>query len=186
MNKSYSQLGQDIFVENILKNKKNGIFLDIGGSEPIHINNTYLLEKKHGWKGISIDINEEYKTKWNDSDRDSSGFIVSDALIIDYDKLILNLLEFNKKDRIDYLSIDLEPPAITLELLLKFPLDKCRFSVITFEHDLYRGNQHILDKSRELFIKNNYKLVVDNINNQEDWWIDSNYDFEWGPIKTHY
>jgi hypothetical protein len=38
----------------------------------------------------------------------------------------------------------------------------------------------------ENILKNNYKLVVDNINNQEDWWIDSNYDFELGPIKTHY
>jgi hypothetical protein len=76
----------------------------------------------------------------------------------------------------------MEPPEVTLEVLLKFPIETCRFSVITFEHDLYRNNLHILNQSRELFIKNNYKLVVSNINNQEDWWIDSSYDFEWGPV----
>ena len=33
---------QDKFVLNVLKNKKNGTFLDMGAHEPIHINNTYI------------------------------------------------------------------------------------------------------------------------------------------------
>ena len=181
-NISYSQLGQDVFVKNILKHKKNGIFLDIGGGEPIKINNTYLLEKHYNWSGISIDINSEYKIQWDTSDRNPSGFIVHDALTLDYNKTISSMLSTNKTDRIDYLSIDMEPPEVTLDVLLKFPIEMCRFSIITFEHDLYRNNLHILKQSRELFEKNNYKLVVSNINNQEDWWIDSSYDFEWGPV----
>ena len=181
-NISYSQLGQDVFVENILKYKKNGIFLDIGGGEPIKINNTYLLEKHYNWSGISIDNNSDYKIQWDTSDRNPSGFVVHDALTLDYNKIISSLLSTNKIDRIDYLSIDMEPPEVTLDVLLKFPIETCRFSVITFEHDLYRNNLHILKQSRELFEKNNYKLVVSNINNQEDWWIDSSYDFEWGPV----
>jgi hypothetical protein len=114
---------------------------------------------------------------WDNSNRNSDNFLIHDALTIDYDSLISDILIKNKTDRIDYLSMDLEPPQITLEVLLKFPLDKCRFSVITFEHDLYRNNSHILETSRELFKKYNYKLIGDNINNQEDWWIDSTYDF---------
>jgi hypothetical protein len=177
MQTTFSQIGQDIFVINVLKQKKNGIFLDIGGGEPVKINNTYLLEKNYNWSGISIDNEKEYKVLWDNSNRNSDNFLIHDALTIDYDSLISDILIKNKTDRIDYLSMDLEPPQITLEVLLKFPLDKCRFSVITFEHDLYRNNSHILETSRELFKKYNYKLIGDNINNQEDWWIDSTYDF---------
>lgn len=182
MKETFSQIGQDLFVINILKEKKNGLFFDIGGGEPIKINNTYLLEKYYNWSGISIDNNAEYKVQWDNSDRNSSNYLVDDALTVNYDKLLTDLLEKNKTDRIDYLSIDLEPPEITLQTLLKFPLEKCRFSVITFEHDYYRNNLHILETSRKLFEKHNYKLVIDNINHQEDWWIDSTYDFDWGPV----
>jgi len=170
--KNYSQIGQDIFVLNVLKNKKNGLFLDIGCGEPIKINNTFLLEKEYDWKGINIDLNSDYTKLWESSNRIKSKFILHDALTIDYDNLIHNFLKENNKDRIDYLSMDLEPPSITLEVLKKIPLDKYRFSVITFEHDLYRNNQHLLEESRNIFENYNYKLAVSNINNQEDWWID--------------
>ena len=54
--KSYSMLGEDIFINNFFKNKKNGIYLDVGAYHPLDGNNTYLLHKKK-WKGINIDIN---------------------------------------------------------------------------------------------------------------------------------
>jgi len=46
---------QDKFVLSILKNKKNGVFMDMGAHEPIHINNTYILEYEFGWKGVLFD-----------------------------------------------------------------------------------------------------------------------------------
>ncbi len=55
--KSYSMDGEDLFINNFFKNKKNGFYVDIGCYHPIHRNNTYLLHKK-GWKGINIDIHE--------------------------------------------------------------------------------------------------------------------------------
>jgi FkbM family methyltransferase len=54
--KSYSMLGEDIFINNFFKNKKNGIYLDVGAYHPLDGNNTYLLYKKK-WKGINIDVN---------------------------------------------------------------------------------------------------------------------------------
>ena len=39
------QAQQDKFVLNVLNEKKNGYFLEIGSNHPININNTYLLEK---------------------------------------------------------------------------------------------------------------------------------------------
>ena len=55
--KSYSMLGEDIFVKKFFKNKKKGFYVDIGCYHPIDGNNTYLLYKK-GWQGINIDLNK--------------------------------------------------------------------------------------------------------------------------------
>lgn len=172
MKTNYSQIDQDIFVIQTLKEKKDGLFLDIGSAGPTIINNTYLLEKKYNWTGISIDLDKNYEIEWKNSDRVSK-FLLQDALTTNYDEILSNLLLENNTDRIDYLSMDLEPPELTLEVLYKLPLDKYRFSVITFEHDVYRNKQHILEASRQHFSKFNYKLAVSNVVNQEDWWIDA-------------
>jgi hypothetical protein len=39
----YGQIQQDKFVLNVLKNKKNGFFVEIGSYDPILINNSYIL-----------------------------------------------------------------------------------------------------------------------------------------------
>ncbi len=52
---SYSQIGQDIEVLKYYKGKKNGFFVEIGASDGIKFSNTFLLEKKYGWKGICVE-----------------------------------------------------------------------------------------------------------------------------------
>ena len=47
----------DALVGNIFKDKKNGIYVDVGCSHPIKNNNTYLLHKK-GWSGVNIDLDK--------------------------------------------------------------------------------------------------------------------------------
>lgn len=60
MLKSYSQINQDIYyIENISKNKKNGIFLDIGANDGILTSNTALLEFEYDWHGICIEANPD-------------------------------------------------------------------------------------------------------------------------------
>ena len=173
--KTYSQIGQDIFVNNILQEKKNGLFFDIGAGPPIFINNTYLFESDYCWDGVSIDAGELCRIQWLDSDRNSQ-FLCADALTLDYDNIISDLLKKHNKDRIDYLSVDLEPPSLTLEVLFKLITHtKHRFSTITFEHDSWREAEHILKTSRQLLERYGYVLVADNVNNQEDWWIDGTY-----------
>lgn len=162
---SYSQIGQDIFVLQMLKNKTNGIFLDIGCYLPIEINNTYLLEKNYNWNGISIDI-ENYSEEWKIR---KSKFIQHNALKINYEE-ILNEISIN--NRIDYLSLDLEPPTRTFELLNILPFNKFRFSVITFEHDAYRGFYKIKEDSRKILKSYGYILYKENVGNYEDWYID--------------
>lgn len=49
---SKSQLRQDIFVLSYLNFKHNGYFVEFGAADGIINSNTYLLEKKFGWRGI--------------------------------------------------------------------------------------------------------------------------------------
>lgn len=53
---SYAQDGEDAVLESLVKNKKDGVYVDVGTYHPIHYSNTYNLYKK-GWKGIVIDPN---------------------------------------------------------------------------------------------------------------------------------
>jgi len=63
---------------------------------------------------------------------------------------------FYSTNIIDYFSFDLEPPLLTLEVLKKFPFDKYKFGVITFEQDFYRGFDTVVP-SRKIFIENGYR-----------------------------
>ena len=53
--KTYSMDGEDLIISKYFKDKKKGLYIDVGCYHPIHRNNTFLLYKK-GWKGINIDI----------------------------------------------------------------------------------------------------------------------------------
>ncbi len=58
--KSYSQYGEDVYINTELKKYqlKDELYLDIGANHPSDISNTYLLYRK-GFKGIIIEPNEE-------------------------------------------------------------------------------------------------------------------------------
>ena len=55
LKKSYSNWGIDMMADFFFKNKKEGIYIDVGCHHPLINNNTYPLYKR-GWKGINIDI----------------------------------------------------------------------------------------------------------------------------------
>lgn len=54
---TYSQCGEDKFIVNFFKKKKEGSYLDIGAFNPIKYNNTFMLYK-NGWSGTNIDLNQ--------------------------------------------------------------------------------------------------------------------------------
>jgi FkbM family methyltransferase len=57
-----SQHKQDEYVVNYFKEKKNGVFIDIGAHDGITLSNTYVLEKEFGWTGICVEpMEHEYK-----------------------------------------------------------------------------------------------------------------------------
>ncbi len=52
----YSQIGQDRYLnEHFFKNKRNGVFIDIGAYDGITYSNSYFFEKELGWSGICIE-----------------------------------------------------------------------------------------------------------------------------------
>jgi len=51
----YSQGGQDIYVTRILKEKREGYFVEVGANNGYLMSNTYLLEKNYDWKGICVE-----------------------------------------------------------------------------------------------------------------------------------
>jgi hypothetical protein len=168
--KSYSQAKQDLFVLEVLKNKRNGLFLDIGCGHPNNINNTFLLESEFDWSGVCVDVDESLTEKWEQ--RKKSKFINNNALTLDYEHIIKQMTDDNI---IDYLSLDLEPASITFECLQKIPFDKYIFSVITYEHDYYRFGDAYRTPSRNFLINLNYVIVNQDVGDDgqsfEDWYI---------------
>jgi hypothetical protein len=171
------QAQQDKFVLNVLREKKQGYFLEIGSNDPININNTYLLETQFNWKGIMIEYNNDYLPLYKDK-RPNSIHVIQDASTIDYKTLFeTNNVPFS----IDYLQIDLEAnngsTIRTLEKLDNEVMDNYKFATVTFEHDIYHTNfDNTRLKSRDIFKKRGYVCVFEDINNQgvnpyEDWYV---------------
>lgn len=171
-----SQSGQDKFVLSVLKNKYNGIFVEIGSQYPEKNNNTYVMEKTYNWTGIMV----EYVYDWLQLYkivRPNSLHIMEDATKVNFlDEF--EMLDFPK--HIDYLQIDLEvinrSTLTVLENLDKNIFDKYKFAVITFEHDIYTGDYfNTRNLSREIFNKHGYYRVFSDVMDQggpyEDWYI---------------
>lgn len=169
--KNYSQAFQDLFVLSILNGKINGTYVEIGGDHPISINNSYLLETKFGWNGISFEIDSN-KVNYYNSIRKNKCISV-DATKADY----LTFFSDNKfSNQIDYLQVDIEPSWQTLKALKQLPLTQYRFSVITFETDLYKDGSESADECHNILTKFGYKLVIKNVANEgfpyENWYVD--------------
>jgi len=174
----FSQACQDKFILNILNNKRNGLFVEIGSYHPIEINNTYTLEKNYDWKGIMVEYNIAFLDLYKEH-RPNSIHLMKDATTIDYkDEFLKN----NMPNNIDYLQIDLDvcnrSTLTTLELFDITVFDTYKFAVVTFEHDIYVGDYFETRKiSREIFEKHGYIRVFPDVCDHrkeavfEDWYI---------------
>jgi hypothetical protein len=174
----------DQFVLDMLKNKRDGYYVELGSADPIQGSNTYQLEHDFGWKGVSFDMNEQHAANFNSVRTNPT--ICEDAIKFNYTKYFE---ENNFPKRIDYLQVDIDTgysagaralgnPASSLHGLIALPLNTYRFSVISFEHDAllnYRYNS-IRDAQREILDSLGYALVQRHAH--EDWWVD--------PEVVHY
>lgn len=166
---NYARHMQDLFVLSVTDGKEGGSFIEIGSGHPTECNNTALLEKEFGWKGISID-NDERMCYIHSRER-TSQIIRSDASQINFDLL------FNQscmEQYIDFLRINSEETS--LDVLTKIPFNKYEFGIIQFQHNYCWWQNDFKDNSRDILHKIGYKLMVqdlsvDPINAHEDWWV---------------
>lgn len=182
--KHYEKLGstdQESFVIEILKQKKNGYYVELGACHPTDNSNTITLEKDFGWTGVSFEIDHD-KAKLVQENR-TNPCIETDATTFNYIKYFE---ENNFPKQIDFLQIDIDSgpigydnfgrPAgnasLSLLGLIALPLNTYRFSVITFEHDCsiaYR-NKPMRDAQREILHSLGYNMIKRSPD--EDWWLD--------------
>jgi hypothetical protein len=178
--KTFSQACQDIFVLSVLKEKKNGYFLEIGSNHPSSGNNSFILEKKYGWKGMMVEYDKSFEASYK-TQRTNSVYEINDARLVDYYKT------FKKNEfpnNMDYLQIDLDvnnkSTLETLYLLNKTIFDEYKFATITFEHDIYTGNYFdTRELSRKLLKNRGYLLVFPDVcvlwegtyKPFEDWYV---------------
>lgn len=178
---NYSQMQQDMFVLSVLDGKTNGIYVEIGAHHPVAVNNTFLLENKFDWKGISFELDVALVAEFNMQRKNTC--IAGDATKMDY-QAIFDRYKIPKD--FDYLSVDIEPPDNTF-LALKMVLDTgAKPTVITFEHEAMSGTlgQEVREISRLYLQKQGYTLMVKDISNLgvgshdlgvpynvEDWWV---------------
>lgn len=199
---SFSQAAQDIFTRKVLKNKRNGWFLEIGSNHPIKMNNTYVLERDLNWRGIMVELDNSYLQSYR-AERPNSIYAMGDAVTMNYRK-ILDDNHFPKD--LDYLQIDLDVDnKSTLDTLINLDtnvMGTYRFAVVTFEHDIYRGDYfNTRNISRDIFEKRGYIRVFSDVRNDntpyEDWYVHpslvdlvyisqiiSNDSMEWKEIIT--
>tara|TARA_R100000664_G_scaffold16675_1_gene25483 strand:- start:99 stop:818 length:720 start_codon:yes stop_codon:yes gene_type:complete len=177
---NYSQAFQDMFVLCMLDGKRNGTYWELGADKPRVTNNTYILESEFGWTGNSFDIEKEKVDYFNTQRKNKC--IYADATTYDYASL-------GYPDQIDYLSLDCDPADVTLSCLKQLPLDKHRFSVITYETDVYHDGADYRDEQRQILQSHGYQLIVRNVMNEgnpfEDWWVDPTVvpEERWKPFK---
>ena len=137
----------------------------------------------YDWMGVSFEIDPVKVDYFNTIRRNKC--ICEDATAFDYEYLFK---ERNYPKQIDYLQLDCDPPQVTLQCLKKLPLEEYRFSIITFETDLYAGGGDVQREQWEILMNLGYQRVAKNVRNEgnpyEDWWIDPEVidEEDWKPF----
>lgn len=168
---------QEHFVLDVLNEKENGFYVELGAFNSRQGSNTYYLETDYNWNGVSFELLEDRRNEFTSNRKNPC---MGDALKFDYLEYFRNN---NFPEQIDYLQLDIDegydfamrPEGnhyTTLHGLISLPLTQYRFSVITFEHDanMYYKNIAMRDTQREILDSLGYTLVVREIH--EDWWVD--------------
>ena len=176
----FSQSGQDQFAYNI--SGSNGTYLEIGAHDPIINSNTFNLEVKCNWNGISIEYDKSFQMSWGDNKLRKNNVVWDDAFNINYSSLIK---QRDLPNRLNYLSCDIEPAENTFNILKKVIGSKLNFDFISFEHDKYSIGNKYEDLSIEYLKNYNYKVAVKDVYSRnkrykiyETWFVNNDIDFE--------
>ncbi|MEY2878414.1 MAG: hypothetical protein RLZZ15_794 [Verrucomicrobiota bacterium] len=158
--RSYGQREQDRWLVGFLRGKRDGFFVDVGASNGVISNNTLLLERAYGWRGLCIEPNPFFFRQLVRHRRcvcvhacvdrlarpvdfvfkGATGGIVADDTdnrhaamkTTVHARTLREILEAHGAPPvIDYLSIDTE--GAETRILLNFDFNRFRFLVLTIE-----------------------------------------------------
>ena len=176
----FSQSGQDQFAYNI--SGSNGTYLEIGAHDPVINSNTFNLEVKCNWNGISVEYDKSFQMSWGDNKLRKNNVVWDDAFNINYSSLIK---QRELPNRLNYLSCDIEPAENTFDILKKVISSELNFDFISFEHDKYSIGNKYEDLSIEYLKSYNYKVAVKDVYSRnkrykiyETWFVNNDIDFE--------
>ncbi len=65
--KHYSERNEEVIIRHFFRDRRAGVFLDVGAYHYKNGSNTYYLEKELGWSGIAIDANGEFARGYEDN-----------------------------------------------------------------------------------------------------------------------
>ena len=183
-NQYYSQALQDYFLDSFIFSKKEGgFFLDIGGNDPVNINNTYFFEKSRGWKGLAFEPMTAQREKWKTSRNTEClpyalGRITGEAEFCEYDnhymsgfsdeveysgsiksrykvpvRRLTDILDERGVRHVDFVSLDVEGAEINV--LQGIDFSRVEIDCFTIENNKGRSREKRL---RKFMVDAGYKL----------------------------
>jgi hypothetical protein len=171
--------GNESFVINVLNEKKNGYYVELGAFHSKKGSNTWLLENGFNWSGVSLEVVPDYAKEFNSNRKNPC--VLHDATTFDFRKYFE---ENNFPKQIDYLQVDMDAgydklgnevggSALCLQGLINLPLSTYRFTVIQFEHDCMNNYKNTIERDAQRAVLSSYGYKLVQRHPHEDWWIDS-------------
>lgn len=177
----YGQNNQDKYCyENFLKDKRNGVFLDIGASDGVRFSNTYFFEKEMGYSGLCIeprksDFDKLRKTRScfcenvaiDTKEQDDVPFMELSGygsglsgLVHHYDPRHLNKIDYEVKNPLHKGTNIIKVKTRRLETLLDeynlHEIDLCSLDVEGAELDILKSINWMKTHIKVLIVENNY------------------------------
>ncbi len=157
---SYSTINEDNVIDWLTDYKKNGTYIDIGGNNPDHTNNTRLFYER-GWRGINIEPNvngyEQFLNKRPEDINLNCGIGAGEAIY--YENLSDTYRNTCVKSFADKWNIknkrtlQLKPLSEVFEENGLETVDFISIDVETFEHEVLKSNDWNKYKANVLCIE---------------------------------
>ena len=180
----FGEFGEDIFINRIFKNTKNGKYIDVGCYHPFKGSLTTKLYKKN-WNGINIDLsktsidlfkiarkkdinlniavsNFDGETSYyeNSPINQQNSLIKSNNRQIEIKikcHTLNSILEQNFVENFDYLNIDVE--GCELKVIQGINLTKYHPNLITIENNNLLPHDYFKDDVYKTLVGNNYVFI---------------------------
>jgi FkbM family methyltransferase len=197
LDRSSSQLRQDLFVLSHHRLKRDGYFVEFGATDGKGLSNTYLLEKEFGWNGILVEPARSFhdSLRRNRKSEIDTRAVWSETgltvLFAENPQPYLSAIEEPTKRasrsrhpyEVETVSLpdllkhyrapthidylSIDVEGSELNILKSCDFQKYRFGVITVEHSYRKDRSEIF----KLLTSNGYRRVLEHISWWDDWYI---------------